>query len=87
MAGKFALIIGNSRYDDASLGRLKAPDIDVHELESVLKAPEVGHFDDVATLLNQDCASVRKAKFSRHFAVSRSSCAKETLSRPHFTPS
>jgi hypothetical protein len=61
MSGKFALIIGNSRYDDASLGRLKAPDIDVHELESVLKAPEVGHFDEVVTLLNQDCASVRKA--------------------------
>ena len=61
MSGKYALIIGNSRYDDASLGRLKAPDIDVHELESVLKAPEVGHFDEVVTLLNQDCASVRKA--------------------------
>jgi len=61
MSGKYALIIGNSRYDDASLGRLKAPDIDVHELEGVLKAPEVGHFDEVVTLLNQDCASVRKA--------------------------
>jgi len=61
MAGKFAIIIGNSRYDDASLGRLKAPDIDVHELEAVLKAPEVGQFDEVVTLLNQDCASVRKA--------------------------
>ena len=56
MSGKYALIIGNSRYDDASLGRLKAPDIDAHELESVLKAPEVGHFDEVVTLLNQDCA-------------------------------
>ena len=61
MAGKFALIIGNSRYDDGSLGRLKAPDIDVHELEDVLNAPEIGHFDEVVTLLNQDCASVRKA--------------------------
>ena len=61
MAGKFALIIGNSRYDDGSLGRLKAPDIDVHELEGVLNAPEIGHFDEVVTLLNQDCASVRKA--------------------------
>ena len=61
MSGKFALIIGNSRYDDASLGRLKAPDIDVHELEGVLKSPEVGRFDEVVTLLNQDCASVRKA--------------------------
>src|SRR6185503_4975068 len=61
MAGKFALIVGNSRYNDDSLGRLKAPEIDVHELESVLKSPEVGRFDEVATLLDQDCASVRKA--------------------------
>src|SRR4051812_27349724 len=61
MAGKFALIIGNSRYDDPSLGRLKAPDSDVHELESVLKSPDVGQFDEVATLLDHDCASVRRA--------------------------
>jgi hypothetical protein len=61
MSGKFALIVGNSRYDDASLGRLKAPDIDVHELESVLKSPEIGGFDEVSTLLNEECASVRKA--------------------------
>ena len=61
MSGKFALVIGNSRYNDGSLGRLKAPDIDVHELASVLKSPDVGRFDEVATLLNEDCASVRKA--------------------------
>ena len=61
MAGKFALIIGNSRYDDSSLGRLKAPELDVQELEAVLKAPDVGHFDEVTTLLNEGCASVRKA--------------------------
>jgi hypothetical protein len=61
MAGKFALIIGNSRYDDSSLGRLRAPDLDVQGLEAVLKAPDVGHFDEVTTLLNEECASVRKA--------------------------
>ncbi len=61
MAGKFALIIGNSHYDDPSLGRLKAPDMDVQGLEEVLKAPDVGHFDEVTTLLNEGCASVRKA--------------------------
>jgi uncharacterized caspase-like protein len=61
MAGKFALIIGNSRYDDSSLGRLKAPELDVQELEGVLKAPDVGHFDEVTTLLNEGCATVRKA--------------------------
>ena len=61
MAGKFALIIGNSRYEDSSLSRLSAPDLDVQGLEEVLKAPDIGHFDEVTTLLNEGCASVRKA--------------------------
>jgi uncharacterized caspase-like protein len=61
MPGKFALIIGNSHYEDSSLRRLRAPDLDVQGLEEVLKAPDVGHFDEVTTLLNEDCASVRKA--------------------------
>jgi hypothetical protein len=41
MAGKFALIIANSHYDDPSLSRLKAPDVDVRALETVLKSSEV----------------------------------------------
>lgn len=61
MPGKFALIIGNSRYEDSSLSRLKAPDIDVQGLEEVLKAPDIGHFDEVITLLNESGATVRKA--------------------------
>ena len=61
MAAKFALIIGNSHYDDPNLGRLKAPDLDVQGLEEVLKAPDIGQFDEVTTLLNQSCAEVRKA--------------------------
>src|SRR3954465_6614123 len=61
MAGKFALIVGNSRYDDSSLSRLKAPDGDVRALAHVLKENEVGAFDEVATLVDEDCASVRKA--------------------------
>lgn len=61
MTGKFALIIGNSHYDDPSLGRLKAPDVDVEALADVLESPEVGQFDEVASLLNESCAVVRKA--------------------------
>jgi TIR domain/Caspase domain len=61
MAAKFALIIGNSRYDDLNLGRLQAPDLDVKGLEEVLKAPNIGQFDEVITLVNEGCASVRKA--------------------------
>ena len=61
MSGRFALIIGNSHYDDPNLGRLSAPDLDVQGLEEVLKAPHIGQFDEVTTLLNEGCASVRKA--------------------------
>src|SRR5262245_1805066 len=61
MAGKFALIVGNSQYEDSSLGRLTAPAVDVHGLEEVLKAPDIGQFDDVTTLIDQDFASVRRA--------------------------
>jgi hypothetical protein len=61
MVAKFALIIGNSHYDDPNLGRLKAPDLDVKSLEDVLKAPHIGQFDEVTTLLNESCATVRKA--------------------------
>jgi uncharacterized caspase-like protein len=61
MAGKFALIIGNSQYDDSSLSRLRAPDVDVQALEAVLKAPDIGHFDDVTCLVNEGFASVRRA--------------------------
>src|SRR6478752_9268523 len=61
MARKFALVIGNSRYDDPNLGRLKTPDVDVPALESVLKARDVGRFDEVITLRNEGVAAVRKA--------------------------
>lgn len=60
MAGKFALIIGNSHYEDSRLGRLRAPDVDVESLAQILKAPDVGQFDEVTTLLNEGCATVRK---------------------------
>lgn len=61
MAAKFALIIGNSQYDDSNLSRLQAPDLDVHGLEEVLKAPAIGQFDEVTTLLNESTATVRRA--------------------------
>jgi len=61
MARKFALVIGNSRYDDTHLGRLKAPDVDVQALASVLESPDIGQFDEVVTLQNEGFAAVRKA--------------------------
>jgi hypothetical protein len=61
MSGKFALVIGNSHYDDSKLGRLKTPDVDIAALESVLKDSAIGQFDDVGVLLNESCAAVRRA--------------------------
>jgi hypothetical protein len=61
MAEKFALIIHNSHYEDSRLGRLTAPDVDVRELESVLRSPDIGQFSEVMTLRDESCAVVRKA--------------------------
>src|SRR5438552_5663798 len=60
MAGKYALIIGNSRYDDSSLSRLRTPDVHVQALERVLKAPDIGRFDDVTCVMDEGGAAVRK---------------------------
>ncbi len=53
MSRKFALIIGNSQYDDANLSQLTAPAADVLALDELLRAPEIGGFDSVQTLANR----------------------------------
>ncbi len=60
MANKFALLIGNTQYDDSTLSRLTAPSGDVQELASLLRLPAIGGFDDVTTLLNASSDTVRK---------------------------
>ncbi len=52
MAGKFALIIGNSQYDDATLKGLQAPDADARALAEVLGDAAIGGFE-VRTLINE----------------------------------
>ena len=42
MSRKFALIIGNSEYEDTKLARLVTPGADVSALAKVLRAPEIG---------------------------------------------
>lgn len=61
MARKLALIIGNSQYQDACLAKLTAPEVDVRELVDTLQSPNIGNFDEVVPLLNEDCATVRRA--------------------------
>ena len=58
MDPRFALIVGNSEYEDASLARLKTPDADVAALDEVLRSPEIGGFNEVKTLVNQPFAAV-----------------------------
>ncbi len=61
MIRKLALIIGNSEYEDSSLARLATPDADVRTLAEVLRAPEIGGFDEVLTLVNQPFSDVHPA--------------------------
>ena len=52
MAGKYALIIGNSQYDDPTLKGLQAPDADARALADVLRDAAIGGFE-VQTLINE----------------------------------
>ena len=67
MSRKFALIIGNSEYEDASLSQLVTPDADVDALARVLQDPEIGGFDEVTPLVNEPSATIRLA-IARFFA-------------------
>jgi hypothetical protein len=58
---KLALIIGNSEYEDGNLAQLVTPDADVNGLAEVLRAPEIGGFDEVSALVNQPSTAVRRA--------------------------
>ena len=52
MAKKYALLIGNSEYDDQRLQALNASIRDVEALERVLKQSEISAFDEVKILPN-----------------------------------
>ncbi len=59
MSRKLALIIGNSEYQDPTLARLVTPNEDVNDLAEVLRAPEIGEFDEATTLINESAANIR----------------------------
>jgi Tol biopolymer transport system component len=67
MGRKFALIIGNSDYQDPALTRLKAPEADVQTLAEILRDPDIGAFDDVQVSTNAIEADVRRT-ISRFFS-------------------
>lgn len=61
MGRRFALLIGNSRYEDAGLARLAAPDADVMALAAVLRDSAVGGFDEVQPLVDERFGITRRA--------------------------
>jgi Tol biopolymer transport system component len=61
MSRKYALIIGNSEYDDKTLAELETPDSDVRSLAEALRNSEIGGFEEVLEVVNQSEAQVRRA--------------------------
>ncbi len=59
MGRRFALIIGNSHYQDSRLAQLVTPQEDVNDLASVLRAPDIGGFEEVTTLVDESDATTR----------------------------
>jgi uncharacterized caspase-like protein len=58
---KHALIIANNQYTDSKLSQLKTPDADARALAEILRAENIGDFDEVTTLVNEYEAQSRRA--------------------------
>ncbi len=58
---KYALIIGNNKYDDPKLAQLKTPAANSQALAKVLDDKTIGSFDEVTPLINQSEGQVRRA--------------------------
>ena len=61
MTSKFALVIANTEYQDASFAKLTAPGKDAEEFAHVLREPELATFDDVQILLNEGESKIRRS--------------------------
>lgn len=58
---KYALIIGNNKYNDPKLAQLKTPAADSQALAKILGDQTIGSFDQVTPLVNQTDSRVRRA--------------------------
>jgi hypothetical protein len=58
---KYALVIGNSKYNDPKLAQLKTPEADSRALAKVLRTKSIGKFDEVISLIDQTEAKTRRA--------------------------
>lgn len=61
MSSKFALVIANTEYQDASFAKLTAPGKDAEEFAQVLRDAELAAFDDVQVLINEGEGKTRRA--------------------------
>lgn len=58
---KYALIIGNTSYKDKRLAQLVSPSADANQLAEVLRDPQIGHFDEVITLIDQPASTINQS--------------------------
>jgi hypothetical protein len=58
---KYALIIANTDYSDPGLAKLNAPGKDAQDFARVLKAKDIGAFDDITIVENESEPAVRDA--------------------------
>src|SRR6266516_4166793 len=56
---KYALIIGNNQYNDSKLAQLKTPEADSIALANVLSDKQIGDFDLVKSIVNENDFEVR----------------------------
>ena len=58
---KYALIIGNNKYNDPKLAQLKTPAADSQALAKVLADKNIGAFDEVSPLIDKTETEIRRA--------------------------
>ncbi len=58
---RYALVIGNSEYQDGTLAQLKTSITDTQALAKVLEDPKLGQFDEVSTIVNPPEAETRRS--------------------------
>lgn len=56
MSTKFALVIGNSEYQDAKRSKLTASPEDVFSLAAILRDPDICGFDEAIPLIGSAAA-------------------------------
>ena len=58
---RFALLLGNSLYDNPGLAQLSAPNGDASDFAAILKDDQIGAFDEAVALINQPASEIRKS--------------------------